>query len=427
MNSRVLILVGLVIVAVVIIAGVFLLLPMLSGGNDGGTTSGGSGEVVQIDENDRAEPTPTEFPVTYVVLSLQNLPRGYRIQAQDVTVELWPAESGVQENAFSLPAEALEDGYVSEEEKNEYLTSENSPVGQVVRTQILRWQPVLQSMVVPDLAADPTIAEDVGSQTSAILPEGKVAISLPMDMLGGVAYAIADGDRVDVVLSFLFVDVDETFQSIEPNIQSLVTVGPEGGITVEAGQVGRFEASSILGVPVIIVPTEDQRPRLVTQRTVQNALVLHVGTYPHDGNFLGKGATAPTAVPQEPVEEGDGENTPQPTPIPPRPSVITIGVDPQEAVALIWAMEAQVPITLMLRSARDFNAAPDPTTQAVSLEYLVTTYQIERPPRLDYALEPRITEVRSVNGMLRNAEAPSIWYKDITTGRSRGGTAPAGQ
>jgi Flp pilus assembly protein CpaB len=397
---------------------------MLSGGGEPAPEAGNGGVVV--DEGDRAEPTPTAIPVTYVVVSLQNIPRGHKLERKDVDVVLWPIESGVLEDSFSPPPELFEDGELSPEDKNEYLTSEDSPVGQVVRAKLLRLQPILQSMVVPNLNDDPTVAEDIGSQTSALLPQGKVAISLPMDMLGGVAYAIADGDRVDIVLSFLFVDVDETFQSIEPNIQSLVTVSPEGGITVETGQVGRFEASSILGVPVIIVPTEDQRPRLVTQRTVQNALVLHVGVYPYDGDFLGANVQ-PTPIPEEPVEEGEDGEPPPPTPIPPRPSVITIGVDPQEAIAMIWAMEAQVPMTLMLRSAKDYQAADDPTTQAVSLEYLVTTYQITRPPRLDYALEPRITEVRSVNGMLRNAEAPSIWFSDITAGRSRGGTATAEQ
>jgi Flp pilus assembly protein CpaB len=389
----------------------------MGGGGGGGGDPGGEGGADAVDLEATRQPTP--IPLTYVVLAEQNLPRGFRIREDSITIKPWPIESGIQENAFVVPSEYYEDGRLDQEEINDYLNpelNENSPIGMVTRTRVARWQPILTSMVVEDLAA---AADDVGSQTSAILPSGYVAIAVPIDMLGGVAYALADGDRVDVALSFLFVDVDETFQSIEPNIQSLVTISPEG-IAIQQGVIGRFEASSILGVPVIIEPTEYQRPRLVTQRTIENALVVHVGEYPNGGDFLGveEEETAPPAEGEAPVEEEVEEGTPVPTPVPPRPRVVTLGVSPQDAVALIWAMEAQTPITLMLRSAKDKDVTTE-TTQAVSLGYMVSNYSIERPPRLDYALEPRITEVRSVNAMLQHWE--ELWVKDITSGRSRGG------
>ncbi|MBN1285568.1 MAG: hypothetical protein JXB47_09230 [Anaerolineae bacterium] len=417
-RGRLFILLGLVILAIAIIVGL-VLLPSLMGPPSPGPDVSGGGDV------GGPEPTrvATEIPMSYVVLAEQNLPRGFRITRESITIKPWPIESGVQENAFVVPFTYYEDGRLDDQEIEEYLNTtlnQDSPINMVTRTRIVRWQPILTSMVVKDLAA---AADDVGSQTSAILPSGYVAVTVPIDLLGGVAYAIADGDRVDVAVSFLFVDVDETFQSIEPNIQSLVTISPEG-IAVQQGVIGRFEASSILGVPVIIEPAEYQRPRLVTQRTIQNAMVIHMGEYPDGGDFLGipeeEKPPEEEAMPAEEVEEG----TPVPTPVPPRPRVVTLGVRPQDAVALIWAMESQAPMTLMLRSAADKEAVAE-TTQAVSLEYMVANYQVARPPRLDYALEPRITEVRSVNAMLQFWE--ELWVKDITSGRSRGGSSGGGE
>ncbi len=419
-RGRILILLALVILAVVVVVVVIT----MQGGSSSNGANGADGEGGGEPSQAELIPTATPIPMTYVVLSAQNLPRGFRITRDAVDIKLWPIQSGVQENAFVLPTQYTEDGFVSEEEKDQFLNpviNENSPVGQVTRTRIVRWQPILTSMVVKDLFE---AGEDVGSQTSAILPSGYVAVSLPFDMLGGVAYAMADGDRVDVIVSFLYVDVDETFQSIEPNRQSLVSISAEGGFDVQSGVSGKFEASSILGVPVIIQPVEDQRPRLVTQRTIQNALVIHVGAYPDGGEFLG---ILPTPTPDPAMAEAapqtSEEGVPVPTPVPPRPYVVTLGVRPQEALVLVWAIEEQIPMTMALRSAADHNAADAPT-QAVSLEYMVQNYDITRPARLDYALEPRITEVRSINSMLR--EQNQLWFIDITSGRNRGGSSSSG-
>lgn len=406
-----------ILLALVILAVVVVVVVVVSMGGIGGPapTGGAGGEAPRAG----AQPTATPIPLTCVVVSTQNLPRGFRIPRDALDIVLWPTQSGVQENAFVLPFEQCGDGQITPQEKEDFLnpvSNPTSPVGQVVRTSIVRWQPVLQSMVVRDLAA---AAEDVGSQTSAILPSGYVAVSVPIDIISGVAYAINDGDRVDVIISFLFVDVDEEFQSISPNIQTLVTIAEDGSIGIQAGVPGRFEPGSILGVPVIIEPTEFQRPRLVTQRTIQNALVIHVGEYPIGRDFLkstvAEAAGEPTPAPQ--VAAAQEGPTPIPTATPPRPSIITLAVQPQEAVVLVWAIESQIPITLALRSAADRLAGAE-LTQPVSLEYMVANYQVTRPARLEYALEPRITEVRSINALLRDQNL--INFVDSTAGRSRG-------
>ncbi len=428
-RGRVLILVGLVVLAIVVV----VLVVVMMGGGDGG---GGEDVAGGGEEGPRALPTPTPIPVTYVVVSTQELKRGLRIPRNAVDIVLWPVDSGVGDNAFILPEEMYADNIVTQEEADTFLdprTNPDSPVGQVVRTRIVRWQPILTSMVVKDLSS--TVAEDVGSETAAILPSGYTAVTVPIDILTGVGYAIADGDRVDVIVSFLFVDVDEDFQSIYPNRISIITITAEGGITVTGGSSGRFEAGSLLGSPIILNPIEDQRPRLVTQRTVQNALVVHIGEYPLGGDFVGMyeeaeeapGEEAAAAEEEVPAEDeaatAEGEEAP-PTPVPPRPSVVTLGVQPQEALTIVWAVEAQIPITLAIRSAQDRQAAYEPT-QAVSLEFMVANYEIPRPPRLNYALEPRLTMVRSVNAMVQNNEL--VNFVDVTQGRATGGGAQEGQ
>ncbi len=405
-RGRLLILLALVLLAVVIVVVVLVVMRPATPQPPGGTPR---------PEGQRGTVTP--IPYTFVVVSTQNLPRGFRIPRNAVDVVPWPVESGVQENAFVLPQSDFQDAYsrqsVTQAEKDKFLDPAfypDTPVGKVVRTSIVRWQPILSSMVVPDLTN--VDAEDVGSQTAALLPSGFTAISVPCDILSCIGYALADGDRVDVIMSFLFVDVDEEFQSRSPNFQSLVTVAEDGSVTVVAGVPGRLEPGSILGVPVIINPSEFQRPRLVAQRTIQNALVMHIGEYPLGGDFLKVGEQVqPTRAPQAAAGQQPAEGTPVPTAKPPRPSLVTLAVRPQEAVLLVWAIEHQIPLTLTLRSAADRLATAD-LTQPVSLEYVVANYQITRQARLEYTLEPRLTQVRSINNML--LDDGLIHFIDVT-------------
>lgn len=76
--------------------------------------------------------------------------------------------------------------------------------------------------------------------------------------------------------------------------------------------------------------------------------------------------------------------------MPPK-DIIALGVDPQDAVVLAWAIESRLPITLVLRPARD--DAQD-ATNAVSLEYVISNYNVPQPGRLPYSLEPAIRSIR---------------------------------
>jgi hypothetical protein len=142
----------------------------------------------------------------------------------------------------------------------------------------------------------------------------------------------------------------------------------------------------------VVGPSEQQRPRLVTQRTIQAAFVVNVGDFPPDGDFLGRRPTP------SPIPVPTGQATPTPAPVAAVPTatpkdIITLAVEPQDAVVLIWAIESRLPITLLLRSATDQQRT---TTTAVTLEYMINTFNVPQPPRLPYALEPAIRSIRQL-------------------------------
>ncbi|MBE2267298.1 MAG: hypothetical protein IAE80_03640 [Anaerolinea sp.] len=308
-------------------------------------------------------PLPTATPIVFVdlVVAVQEIPRGMVIPANAIAVRPWP-QSAQPVGGIALPEDVI---------------------GKRARTDIFREQPILTNMVVDDL----TSAARVGSDAAAVLPEDLVAVSIPMDRLTSIAYAPQDGDRVDLIISFLFVELDEDFQTILPNNVTLFRITEEG-IELTQAIVGRPDSSS-LGA-IIVGPSERQRPRLVSQRAIQDALVVHVGNFPYDGRFIGVPPT-PTPVPRD-DEEGDGTPVP-PTPLPPRPDIITLGVSPQEAVVITWLIEARVPINLALRSASSTTRV---ATTEVSLDYIMGQYGITLPGKRPYGIEPAIRSIRQL-------------------------------
>lgn len=356
MRSRLLIILAFIIILAAIV--VIAILPAIQGGTPSGETSFGTPVVQQ----QQGIPTPTPLSFVNVVIAVQELPRGFRIPADAVDLRPWPEESA--------PFNGI--------------TNIEDVVGKIARTRIFREQPILTSMITDDF----TSLAEVGSDAAAILPSGLNAVSIPIDELTSVSYAIQDGDRVDVILSMLFVDVDDAFQSIAPNFITLFQVS-EDGISFTETLEGRPDSTS-LG-PAIIGPSERQRPRLVAQRTIQDALILHVGQFPLDGRLLGVPPT-PTPVPAD-DDERDGDGTPLPSPTPATPTVVTLGVTPQDAVVLVWAIEAKLPITLALRSASDTSRT---TTQAVTLDYIMATFNIDPPGKRQFTIEPAIRSIRQL-------------------------------
>jgi pilus assembly protein CpaB len=359
MRGRILIVIAFIIIlaAVVIIA----VLPTLN--NSGGPavsnqTNTGPGTTVQ-----QQLPTATPLSFVEVVIAVQELPRGFRIPPNAVELRAWPEEAA--------PFNGI--------------TDVEDVIGKIARTRIFREEPILTSMITDDF----TSLAEVGSDAAAVLPSGLIGVSVPINRLTSVSYALQDGDRVDVILSMLFVDVDDIFQTIAPNFITLFQLSDEG-ITVSETLQGRPDSTS-LG-PAIIGPSERQRPRLVTQRTVQNALVLHVGEFPLNGRYIGVPPT-PTPVPADGEESSGQEGTPLPSPTPALPTVVTLGVTPQDAVVLVWAIEARLPITLALRSASDTSRE---TTQAVTLDFIMANFNINPPGKRQFTIEPALRSIRQL-------------------------------
>lgn len=356
MQGRVLIILAFIIILAAIV--VIVVLPTLQAPAPAVSSGTPGAPVVQ----QPSLPTPTPLSFVNVVIAVQELPRGFRIPANAVDLRPWPEESAPFNGITNL----------------------EDVIGKIARTRIFREQPILTSMITDDF----TSLAEVGSDAAAILPSGLIAVSVPINRLTSVSYAIQDGDRVDVILSMLFVDVDDVFQTISPNLITLFQF-TEDGITTSQTLEGRPDSTS-LG-PAIISPSERQRPRLVTQRTVQDALILHVGDFPLDGRLLGVPPT-PTPVPDT-QQESTGDGTPVPSPTPALPTVVTLGVTPQDAVVLVWAVEAKLPITMALRSASDTSRT---STQAVTLDYVMATFNINPPGKRQYTIEPAIRSVRQL-------------------------------
>ncbi len=365
MRGRGRLLLLLVLIVILVVVAAVLLLPQLTGGQTPVSPQ------QQAESPAEVLPTPTPIPFVEIVVAVQELPRGIRIPEENaVELRRWPASAA--------PFNALQ--------------NLDDVVGKIARTDIPRESPVLSTMLVDNLRE---LAERgrTGSDAAAVMPPGLVAVSIPMDRITGVAYAIREGDYVDVIMSMLFVDVDEEFQSLYPNEYNLVAFDEEGNITIQEGIPGRLDVG-IGGSPVIVGPSEVQRPRLVTQRTVQSAWVLRVGNFPITGNYIG---ATPTPLPSPTPAQAEGEEAAErpvavPTPVP-APDIITLAVSPQDAVMLVYAVDAKLPITLALRSATDISQVP---TQPVTLEYIMSTYNISAPNRLPYALEPALRSIRQM-------------------------------
>lgn len=321
--------------------------------------------------------TATPISITPILIAVQELPRGIRIPENGIEVRYFPTQN--------VPSYAIGANLNDPKEMERVL---KDVVGKIARTDIAREQPILSTMLVDDL----TQLAKVGSDAAAVIPPGLQAITIPIDRNSAVAFAPRPGDYVDVIVSFLFVDVDEEFQSRKPNLLSFTTIKQDGTIDIIKGIQGRLEPSSFSQFPVVVGPSETQRPRLTTQRTIQAALVIQMGQFPLEGNYIGN-----TPTPQiPPTVASDTEATKGPPTAAPTlavPEVITIAVQPQEATVLAWLTEARVPMTLTLRNARDQGRVQ---SAAVTLRYIVEQYQVQQPPKLPYALEPAIRSVRQI-------------------------------
>jgi pilus assembly protein CpaB len=265
--------------------------------------------------------------------------------------------------------------------------------------------------------------ELAGSEASLYIENGMVAVSVPINRLSSVSYGLRPGDRVNVIVSLLFVDLDTQFQTVLPNFSSAViapgpaivvsfseesTDGSAESVTVSTNEllqtltaqivaggtvspIGRLDLDPTLGQPFYIVPSETQRPRSVSQTLIQNAMVLQVGTFKLEDELAAEeaAAAAAAAAAEEPVAEGEEAAAPaQPVIVP--PDVITLVVSYQDAVTLNYLILNGAKLSLAMRHSED---ATITETEAVTLQFLLDQYNIFVPARQPYGLQPRLDQL----------------------------------
>ena len=207
-------------------------------------------------------------------------------------------------------------------------TSVETLIGQRVRYDL-----VPGTLLTSDMMFDQEQLSTTGSDWALLIPRGMVAVSIPTTRLASVSYAPRRGDHVNVITTMLMVDLDAVYQSELPNQTALIIApGPLGepGLSPEAltgyfgseGEdtpLGRVEIEPQFGEegsPFYVIPSGEQRPRLVSTTLIQNVMVLQVGNFPLPAEEKDKEDTA-VAVPTETTGTPPRATFPR---LPPRPS-----------------------------------------------------------------------------------------------------------
>ena len=230
-----------------------------------------------------------------------------------------------------------------------------------------------------------------GPEWAANIPEGMTAIAIPTTRLESVAYGVRDGAHVNVSACFLFTDVDPSFQTELPNRVSVLTspanVEPPGMPGVTLGiyppdtpqPQGRTEVESAFQQGIYVVPSEEQRPRMVCQMLLQNVMVMKLGGFPFQQVQVDTGQT----------EQQQAQVVPQTDQ---NPDIVTLVVTPQDSVTMSYLIYSGAEITMTLRKGTDESRV---ATEAATLQFLLSQYNIPVPAKLPYAMQPRIDELIS--------------------------------
>lgn len=341
----------------------------------------------------------------YAVLNLNAAPTGDGGSANmtDIVIVIQPIARGAQITADALGTLS----YPTDQVIATMITNPADATGRLARFDLQPGEPLMTTMIVDE--ASQVVA--ASSDTSLQIPAGMVAFPIPIDRFSSLAYGLRKGDHVNVIATMLLVDLDSNFQSSLPN-NTAGLIGP-GGVLVSGSESAEQTSTQLVLDPLIdtltaqivsgggsssqgqvvvddasgqqfyVVPSEPQRPRLVSQTLLQDIVVLHIGNFLYtdeNGDVVENAYGVVTTT-----EDGT-------TGTKPPPDVITLIVTPQDAVTLNYLIYAGAELNLALRPANDTTLA---TTEAVTLEYLLTAYNIPVPTKLPYGLEPRIDSLFS--------------------------------
>jgi hypothetical protein len=253
-------------------------------------------------------------------------------------------------------------------------------LGALTTNKVARF-PLDQGVVITEsMVSDKSMAVSIaGPQWAALIPPGMTAFSVPTTRLSLVGYGVNDGAHVNLNACFLFVDIDPTFQTLLPNLTSALTgtgFGPDAlpvlslGVGAGAGPQGRLELEPSLQQPYYLVPSEAQRPRMVCQMLLQDVVVMKLGNFP----LTGAATTQPGAPDQAQTA-------------PAAPDIITLIVSPQDSVTLSYLVYTNTEIIMTLRNPSD---QARQATEASTLQFLLSQYNIPVPAKLPYGMQPPI-------------------------------------
>ncbi len=256
---------------------------------------------------------------------------------------------------------------------------------------------VITESMVNDASAAVPIS---GPQWASLIPPGMTAMSIPANRLSLSGYAINDGAHVNINACLMFVDIDPTFQSILPNLTAVLTgtglgsvSGAEGtgfsveglpilslGVASAGSSQGRLELDPSLQQPYFLIPSEAQRPRLVCQMLLQDVVVMKLGSFSltPSGTVTQPAATDPQAQEQAAA--------------PAAPDIVTLIVTPQDSITLSYLMYTNAQISLTLRNPSDLARQ---ATEASTLQFLLSQYNIPVPAKLPYAMQPSLSTLVS--------------------------------
>jgi hypothetical protein len=271
-----------------------------------------------------AQPVQTEM--TNIIITAQNIPRGSIITESVIATVPYPKSDLVEGTFF---------------------TDKKDVLNKQAKFDLDARVPITANMLVTG---------QVGSYAAFQIPKGYVAITIPISRLTAVAFAPVIGDHVNLIASFLVVDMDPASQSRLPNLVSGAvppyagTKDEKGSLTIQlntdtAGNTqGRTDLDPTLNQPVYVIPSESQRPRLVSQMVIQDAIILRVGNFPAEGLAKTSGV--------EPTPAPAAGTTTTTTP-PPTPDMITLIVRPQDSITLCYGL----PVILIPQQLRQLHCS----------------------------------------------------------------------
>jgi pilus assembly protein CpaB len=132
--------------------------------------------IVTLNTNNNQPPPVVKL--VKVVIAQQSVALGTAIPTGAVSVAEWPEDAV----------------------RPEMLTDTNQVVGQISTVPIVPGQEIVRGMIVDKAAA--AAGDKAGSPASYAIPADRVAVVYPIDPVSGVASALHEGDRIDMLVSY---------------------------------------------------------------------------------------------------------------------------------------------------------------------------------------------------------------------------------